>query len=218
MKRWRNVMAVPLATLCGVSAVASSTTNEWRFAVSLDGKPIGSHQFLLREQGSRRELTSQARFNVKILFVNAYRYAHDAREIWADDCLAQIDSYTNDNGTLRTVRGTRTASRFTVTTDRETTELNECVMTFAYWNPRILSATHLLNPQTGEYVPVAAARIGTQTVLARGEPHQATRYRLTGSAASGEELQIDLWYSPDGRWLALESLTKDGRKLRYELQ
>ena len=46
----------------------------------------------------------------------------------------------------------------------------------------------------------------------RGEQRAAYRYRL----AAGE-LRLDLWYSADREWLALESEVRGGRKLRYEL-
>jgi hypothetical protein len=32
------------------------------------------------------------------------------------------------------------------------------------------------------------------------------------------DMQIDLWYSEDNQWLALQSPTEGGRLLRYELQ
>ena len=46
----------------------------------------------------------------------------------------------------------------------------------------------------------------------RGLDTPAKRYRL-----SGEDLQIDVWYSLDDEWLALESPAKGGRTLRYVL-
>jgi len=83
------------------------------------------------------------------------------------------------------------------------------VQTFAYWNPSILEASHLLNPQTGEYVPVKTLLMGREIV--GGQP--ADRYRLIGEGRT--PLQIDLWYSPGRDWLALESLTPEGHRLRY---
>ena len=85
-------------------------------------------------------------------------------------------------------------------------------MSFAYWDPRILEATRLLNSQTGELVPVAVTDQGTETVTVRGAERPATRHRITGPG-----LSIDLWYA-DGRWVALEALADGGRRLRYELQ
>ena len=44
-----------------------------------------------------------------------------------------------------------------------------------------------------------------------GESRPSYRYRLAAGA-----LNLDLWYSTDNEWLALESEVKGGRKLRYE--
>jgi hypothetical protein len=85
-------------------------------------------------------------------------------------------------------------------------------MSFAYWDPRILGASRLLNSQTGEWMPVSVADRGTELLDLSGRSVRATRHRL-----SGPGLQIDLWYS-DGRWVALEAPTPGGRVLRYELQ
>jgi len=89
------------------------------------------------------------------------------------------------------------------------TPVDECVQTFAYWNPSILRATRLLNPQTGEYEPVQISELGSDVIA--GQP--AERFRLIGGGTT--PLKIDLWYSPARDWLALESRTPEGRTLRY---
>jgi hypothetical protein len=192
----RTTAFVMLAALLAASA-AQGATREWHFDVSLDGRAIGEHRFVLREDAERRELLSEARFRVKILFYEAYRYDHRAEERWRGDCLESLDARTDDNGELKVV----TAS--------DAAPLADCVQTFAYWNPSILEARRLLNPQTGEYVDVTVQRIGRETV--DGQP--AERYRLLGGGRT--PLSIDLWYSPSRDWLALESLTPEGRRLRY---
>jgi hypothetical protein len=96
--------------------------------------------------------------------------------------------------------------------EEDKSTLTGCVMTFAYWDPDFLQRSQLLNTQTGEYVDVTAQLIGYDELTVRGEPVPANRYRLTS-----EELSIDLWYSMDEQWLALETLADGGRRLRYEL-
>jgi hypothetical protein len=215
-----NAAATSSFTICrGAACVAQ----EWRFNALLDDKPIGYHRFALSERGAERELLSEARFNVKFLFINAYSYAHDAAERWQGECLSQLDARTDDNGEKIRVSGTRGDAAFVVATEKSTTTLVPCVQTFAYWNPQILNATRLLNPQTGNYVPVRVMRIGIDTINVRGLPAAAERYRLVSESGASEILQIDLWYSTDrnGRdkqWLALESTTEDSRRLRYQLQ
>src|SRR5687768_1235883 len=76
------------ATLCGVAPVAALAANTWDFRVFLDDKEIGTHRFdLLDKGGGERELVSQARMAVKILFVTAYTYDHHDVEHWSGDCL-----------------------------------------------------------------------------------------------------------------------------------
>jgi hypothetical protein len=106
----------------------------------------------------------------------------------------------------------RTAGeRLTVTRPEGRDEHQGCLMSFAYWDPRILSATQLLNSQTGKLVPVEIEPRGTELVEVLGRRRPAERHRI-----AGEGLQIDLWYS-DGLWVALEAIAAGGRVLRYEL-
>ena len=112
--------------------------------------------------------------------------------------------------------GTAREQNFLVSTALDDAEdestLPGCVMTFAYWNPDFLREQRLLNTQTGEYIDVEAELVGDDVLTVRGDPMPTSRYRLTG-----ESLDIELWYSRDREWLALESVTEGGRRLRYEL-
>jgi len=193
-KREVAALACAAALAPGPAASAELVTREWRFQVSLDGRHIGEHRFVLRDAGDSRELTSEARFRVRVLVFDAYRYDHRAQETWRGDCLERLDASTDVNGKRTVV---------------DVTPLDECVQTFAYWNPSILRASRLLNPQTGEYVPVQVRDLGRE--LLSGE--MTERFRLTGQGRT--PMQIDLWYSPARDWLALESRTPEGRLLRY---
>lgn len=198
---------------CAASTVSASDSSprEWRFNVSLDGKHIGEHRFVLSERNDLRELTSEASFRVRFLFINAYHYEHHAHEVWRGDCLETLDAHTDDNGAEVAVFGERAERGFRVTTGDSVAGIERCVQTFAYWNPRILDATRLLNPQTGEYLPVQISALGRAAIAGHDD---AQRFRLTGESR-GKPLRIDLWYTPAREWLALESLTPDGRTLRY---
>ena len=83
------VLSALAALLAGTAAQAA--TREWRFDVSLDGRAIGEHRFVLREDAERRELLSEANFRVKILFFEAYRYEHRAEERWLEEPEARVD-------------------------------------------------------------------------------------------------------------------------------
>ena len=85
-------------------------------------------------------------------------------------------------------------------------------MTFAYWNPVFLKQAKLLNSQDGKYVAVDVSGPVADELIVRGEPQASRRYRLVAG-----EIDMQLWYSLDDEWLALESKTEGDRLLRYEL-
>lgn len=184
----------------------------WDFNVFLDDKKVGEHQFVVSETNGLKQVRSEASFLYKILFISAYRYEHQADERWAGNCLLEFDANTTTNGKQIRVSGEQSGAGFIVGEGDNAVALPECVMTFAYWNPDFLEQSRLLNPQTGEYVEVVVEEVGAELLEVRGNPVPATRFRLTAN-----KLDLTLWYSPDDEWLALESVAKGGRIVRYEL-
>jgi hypothetical protein len=149
---------------------------------------------------------------VKFLFVTAFSYRHSAEESWAGGCLSELEASTDSNGKQLSVVGMRTDSGFVIDTGDQEAELPECVMTFAYWNPGFLEQPRLLNPQTGEYLEVEVEELGNDLVKIDGRKIPARSVRLTA-----RKMDITLWYSENSEWLALESVAKGGRIIRYEL-
>ena len=206
-----------LATLLAVAQTAASSPaapaagGEWNFRVLLDGKEVGWHRYVVRGDGASTEVESRAQFDVRFLMLNAYSYRHTARERWRGACLDELESRTETNGRVEEVAAVAYDDAVVVDGPSGDARLPGCVMSFAYWDPRILRATRLLNSQTGELLPVSVSERGTERVSVAGRNVAATRHRL-----SAPNLQIDLWYA-DGRWVALEAPTPGGRTLRYEL-
>lgn len=205
-------LLVSLAVVSSATAAGTSDERSWDFSVFLDGSQIGHHRFELKDTGEQRLLRSVAEFDVRFLFFTAYRYRHANTEVWANGCLREIDARTRANSERLEVSGEQVAGTFVVNGPAGSDEIDECVMTFAYWNPDFLQQRRLLNPQTGDYLDVEVERLGAETISVRGEEVYASVYRLTA-----KDTRLTLWYSTDDEWLALESVVQDGRVIRYEL-
>jgi hypothetical protein len=199
-----------ILTMASLPALAHQT---WDFRVFLDQKEIGTHRFDLVDRDGERELTSEARMAVKVLFVTAYTYDHHDVEHWNGDCLSKLSSTTDDNGDKHRVDVQRRDGETVVQTLEGTQRLGQCVLTFAYWNPAMLQQTELLNSQDGKNVKVKITDAGADAIVVRGVKTPARRYELRS-----EKLSIDLWYSEQQEWLALESKTERGQKLIYKLK
>lgn len=200
-------LILAVSPLQGVSAASS---NEWRFEVFLDDRPIGFHSFRLDRQGDASLLRSEARFRVRLLGLTLYDYVHRSEELWQDNCLQRVDASTDDNGKDLFVRGSRNGEQLQLENNSGSTDLDGCVMTFAYWNPAILTQQRLLNVQTGQYQAISVQRLGATPLKFQGGSVPAFHYRIS----TGEN-DIELWYSAERDWLGLRSTTRGDRQLHY---
>jgi len=55
-------------------------------SVLVDDDKIGYRRFELADLGDERRVRSEAKFDVRLLFVNAFRYRRENTEIWSDGC------------------------------------------------------------------------------------------------------------------------------------
>ena len=205
----RIILAITLSFQAG-AALASQ--QEWRFRVYLDEKAIGYHDFVLEETGNRLMLQSEASFEYRLLFVKLYDYTHENFETWSDGCLTAIESKTDANGKPFQVSGTLDGDSFILNGAAGEVELPACSMSFAYWNPAFLKQERLINTQNGEVLEIEVSEPKRTEIEVRGVLQPALHYRLDAG-----EMTIELWYSENDEWLALETEARGGKRLRYQL-
>jgi len=192
------------------SSVFANTEKRWEFHVYLDDKRIGHHTVRLVSDLNKRKIEVDAQFDVKFLFVRAYYYEHRTEEVWEGSCLTDIQSDTDDNGKKLYVRALPASNGVQLETHNGNSQITGCVRSFAYWDPELLRSGQLLNTQTGEYQSVDMEYIGESPLDINGLTFEAYQYSLLV-----EGKQIDLWYTPDMDWLALETTVRGGRRLTY---
>lgn len=210
-------MMKTLSALLLVSMMPNAAfAKEWDFDVYLDKTRIGQHTFSLNEAN---KLVSQAKFNVKILFINAYQYQHTAIEEWQDGCLKSLEANTLENDVATKVKGSADNDRFVVNDGKEQKTLPGCAMTFAYWSQKMLQQTKLLNPQNAEWLDTRIIKAGSEVLDVKGQKIEALRYKLNASLAGKPKLNIDLWYRADNHdWVGLRSTTPEGYIINYKLR
>lgn len=193
------------------SAFAVEKQENYIFDVLLNNKSIGTHTFEVNKKNNITYVNTNARFDVKILFLNVYSYQHSNSETWKNNCLYQLNASTNDNGSQYSVTVSSVEDSTIVSANTERTNFPGCIRSYAYWNPGLLDNQKLLNPQTGEILPAKLNELGTEKVSIGDRNIEANRFRLLTDKDS-----IDLWYDKNENWIALQSIVRDGKVLRYE--
>ncbi len=208
---FRTIATVALAGIA--QAATAATESSVRFDVYLDDKPIGSHRYDFERSADGLRLRSSADFEVKFLFFTAFDYEHRNTEIWRDGCVAGIDATTRSNGRTFVVDADTVDDTLRVETGDTRTTLDGCIATFAYWDRAVLARDRLLNTQTGEWLDVTFERIEPGTVRVDGSEIAVDRYRLRA-----KDTDITLAYdAASGAWVALDTVVRGGRQLRYRL-
>ena len=205
----KTILAIVLLVqACAVMA----QDREWRFRVYLDDKEIGYHDFTLEKFDDQLRLQSEANFEYRLLFVKLFGYEHENTETWSGNCLTGIESRTDANGEPYRVSGSIEGERFVLNGASGEIELPSCSMSFAYWNPAFLQQERLINSQNGEVLDIEVSDPEWVELEVRGVLQPARRYQLGAG-----EMKIELWYSENNEWLALETEARGGRRLRYQL-
>ena len=185
--------------------------DEWNFDVILNDEVIGKHSF--KQVGN--ESHSIAKFKFKFMLMN-FSYEHDSKETWNENCLKSIESKTNDDGDLFNVKGAKNNDTFEVSSNSIEKILSECIMTFAYWNPKILDQKKLMNSQDAEWLDVAIEDFGIETKNVRGQEISTHHYTIQANKDGDEVFIIDVWYDGNMGLVGLKSPTPIG-DLIYKL-
>ena len=202
--RWAVKPAVLILTIPVMALnAASDAMRQWHFDVFLDEKKIGSHQFFVKQFEDDYRVVSSAYFKFKLFFFIPITYRHNATEVWRNGCLISLESNTRRRGKNTTISGTSIGNAFLVSRNGDTYEVGNCVRSFAYWNPLLLTHEFLLNGETGKYLPVSLDKKNTQS-----------GFTIIIKPPSGE---LFLKYNEDGKWIALEAKVKDVGTMKYIL-
>lgn len=204
----KRMISLLVLALAFPSAGHSAAFDNLNFRVWLGDREIGQHSYTFSQQGPLTNVLSKVNYNVKVLFVSVFKYKHEAAETWMGNCLTAINSFTVENGEETVVEGHQEGGNFIVQRNDQTlTEASDCMGTYAYWDPTLIQRDALMNSQTGEVDPAQVRDLGEKPMPRLNL--DARTYQIDTEQAS-----IQLWYSNEGDWLALETET-NGRQLVY---
>lgn len=211
---WLCLCLLSLLAFPGSASTASTADkNSWHFDVFLDDSKIGYHHFSRETIDGAEHISSEAEFNVRFMFFTVYHYRHSNREQWRNGCLLKLESKTDDNGDQQFVKLSRDNQQSLIKTAQTQTSSSDCIRSFSYWKLSQLSESPLLNSQTGKLMDVSLRKLGKDTLLTPQASIETNRYQLVG-----KDIEIDLWYTQDHQWLALQSTTENGSLIRYQLK
>ncbi len=219
MKLTSIIVLIAAALLFGAPAASMNFTpaakQSLNFTVYHNDAPIGYHKFDFRPRGDKLEVEIDVDLEIKLLFVTAFKFTHVAFEVWENGRLLQMESETDDDGDSYKLKLRRLGDGMLVEVNGERKLAPGDILPSNLWNRAILTEDKILDPIVGRVLPLKVMPLGMRGIESGiGKSILAEGFRIDG----GGEFQRELWYSPDGRLVAVGfDAPKDGSRILYRL-
>lgn len=204
--------AMPLLTSLPIVSARAATPRDIRFRAYHKRKPVGAHSVSFRADGNRLTVSTHIDLTVKVLFFTAFRFKHDAEEVWQSGRLVSVQSTTIDNGANLKVSGYAAENGFRILGEDGPFLAGANLLTSnTLWDSRLVNESKLIDVQYGGEVGLAAKLLGEETVDTSQGSVRAFRHRIITPHYAGS-----LFYDTDGRWVK-GLIEQQGEILEYAL-
>jgi Domain of unknown function (DUF6134) len=183
-----------------------------RFRALRHGSPIGEHRVTFQPDGDRLAVETHIDIAVKVLFLTAFRFKHEAEEIWHAGRLVSVKSTTDDNGTLLRVTGNAVEDGFRIVgEDGPFLAAGHLLTSNALWDSRIVRENRLIDVQHGGEIGLVTKPLGDEQVDTPQGPVRASRHQMITPYYAGS-----VFHDSDGRWVKA-LLELKGETIEYAL-
>ena len=164
-----------------------------RYTIRRKGKRVGEHTVSFKQDANGLSVSVESNITVRVLKVPVYRFNYTANEYWQDGKLMSVQARTDRAGDVTRVK---------FIPDSASQSSN-------HWNPAVLDTDTVFNTITGNISNVSIDLIGSETLTSAAESIQTTQYRYSG------DIQADVWYDENHRWVKLKFKGDDGSEITY---
>ena len=179
------------------------------FDVYRKGKKIGAHHVQFTKQDQRLFVHSTLNLDIRILFFSAYSFSYDSRAIWAGGNLENIIVKVDDGGDKFELTAHRDGDRLQVTHTNGTYETFTPLYPTNHWNSQVLTQDRVLNTLTGKMNNVVISSDREENVETEIGDILAQHFTYAG------DLENEVWYDNEGRWVKMRFNGKDGTPIEY---
>jgi hypothetical protein len=179
------------------------------FKVLRDGEPLGEHVVRFSAGASELRVDIRSKLEVKFLAWTAYRFEYRSNALWGHDGLELLEATSDDNGDVSVVTLRRAGDRYRIEGPGGVAESLNPIYPTNHWNVGVVGSVKVLNTITGRLNAVELVDAGVEEILAEGRKIEARRFVYSG------ELETEVWYDGQGRWVGMRFKGKDGSTIRY---
>ncbi len=210
IKALTSLFAAAVAALALLPAPAPAAPVEVVYAILRGDEQIGRLVLSVFQNEDFVEAHIRSDVVVDYQLVEAYRFEHEAREIWHDGQLVGFTSRTVDNGRSYSVVLEDAGDSLLLMAGGEAVQVPTDITPSSAWSLSMVQRSAYFDSFTGQLLEVRIDDLGEEMVALAGHGVPARHLRMVGDA------ERDMWFV-NGTLVRLVATAPDGSKLRFEL-
>lgn len=180
------------------------------FDVYRDGTRVGSQRVDFEEKDGALAVDINFQLMIKALYITFYKMDYRSDSIWKDGRLVSLSSRTDQNGKVRTVTASLKDGMLVGNGPDGPLRAPSGTYPTDHWNAGVIGSNKLINTINGRVNDVRLVPKGYEQVPTERGPVKARRYQYEG------EIENEVWYDADGRWLHMRFLGEDGSVIEFK--
>jgi len=180
-------------------------------------KVIGKHEILFSEKNGNLNIETIIDVEVKILFVTAYTFFHQATEIWKDGNFIKIDGYSDfEDEREYFIKGeVKDDFLFASGMDGEL-KLNKNLIPSNFWNIDVMYQDEIFDTQKGIVRKLDVRNLGNEIIKVNNKNIDCTKFILNATRHPKDKdifPEYTLWYSKDKELMKFKFKSTKAKKM-----
>ena len=188
-----------------------ATYDIWR-----KNKIIGTHEILFSENNGNLSVETNIDIKVKIFFVSAYTFSHQAKEVWKNGKFIKIDGYSDfEDEREYFIKGeVKDGFLFASGMDGEL-KLDKNLIPSNFWNIKVMYQNEIFDTQKGIVRKLDVKEAGKELITINNEKINCTKFILNATRHPKDKdlfPEYTLWYSKNKELMKFKfRSTKDNK-------
>ena len=189
-----------------------ATYDIWR-----KNKVIGTQEFFFSENNGNLSIETNINIEVKILFVSAYTFSHQSKEVWKDGNFIKIDGYSNfeDEREYFILGEVKDGFLFASGMDGKL-KLDQNLIPSNFWNIDVMYQDEIFDTQKGIVRKLSVKEVGNEIITISNKNINCTKFILNATRHSKDKdvfPEYTLWYSKDKELMKLKFRSTKNKKI-----
>ncbi|HYP58382.1 MAG TPA: DUF6134 family protein [Beijerinckia sp.] len=156
---------------------------------------IGTNTVDIERQNDTTQVKIATDIHVKVMFIEAYRYAHSCKETWKNGQLVAFKSETDDNGTKHAINVVAPSpDKVNIEIDGKHSDALKGMFPASLWSKDIINQQDIFDPVTGKRLSIKVKDLGEETLQVQSATHKTHHYKITDKTGDYER---DVWFDGD---------------------